>query len=202
MKRYNDDLAPHEINKGFYRNIELGKDVVLQKIEISNQIRGMIVSCVGLSSTSNTNKAAINASINLLAYDNRNVSSGIYGLKASFEWNISEVVWQLEQNIQEFKDMLEILYASQEPSYAGMRRMAQEDYENGRIPDAIRNFLKLSQCFKDDFSVFLSLGLISLFHEEDKEKALEYFDESLEIAKSQSDFYTSYVLLHKAIGVP
>ena len=199
MKRYNDDLAPHEINKGFYRNIELGKDVVLQKIEISNQIRGMIVSCVGLSSTSNTNKAAINASINLLAYDNRNVSSGIYGLKASFEWNISEVVWQLEQNIQEFKDMLEILYASQEPSYAGMRRMAQEDYENGRIPDAIRNFLKLSQCFKDDFSVFLSLGLISLFHEEDKEKALEYFDESLEIAKSQSDFYTSYVLLHKAL---
>jgi tetratricopeptide (TPR) repeat protein len=199
MKRYNDNLAPHEINKGFYRNIELGKDVVLQKIEISNQIRGMIVSHVGLASTSNTNSAAINASINLLAYDDRNASSGIYGLKASFEWNISEVVWQLEQNIQEFKDMIKILYSSQEPSYAGMRRLAQEDYENGRIADAIRNFLKLSQRFKDDFSVFLSLGLISLFHEKDKEKALEYFTESIEIARSQSDFYTSYVLLHKAL---
>lgn len=30
MKRYKDELTPREIKKGFYRNIELGKDVVLQ----------------------------------------------------------------------------------------------------------------------------------------------------------------------------
>jgi hypothetical protein len=70
MKRYKDGLAPREIKEGFYRKIELGKDVVLQRIEISNQLREMIVSHVGLAGTSDTNREAVNAGINLLAYDN------------------------------------------------------------------------------------------------------------------------------------
>ena len=199
MKRYKDGLVPRDIKKGFYRNIELGKDVVLQRIEIGNQIREMITSHVGLSGTSNTNREAINASINLLSYDNRDIGNGMYGLKASFEWNISEVVWQIEQNVQEFKDMIKIIYASLEPSVAELRFLAQEAYEDGRIADAIDNFSKLSECCEDDFSVFLSLGIISLFHEKDKEKALEYFDKAVEIVESQSDFYTSYALLYKAL---
>ena len=198
MKRYKDELVPREIKKGFYRNIELGKDVVLQRIQIGNQIREMIVSHVGLAGTSNTNREAINASINLLAYDNRDVGNGIYGLKASFQWNISEVVWQIEQNVKEFKDMIKIIYAPLDPSFAEMRSLAQKAYENGRIADAVDNFLKLSQCCENDFSVFLSLGIISLFHEKDKEKALGYFNKAIEIVESQSDFYTSYALLYKA----
>ena len=198
MKRYKDELVPREIKKGFYRNIELGKDVVLQRIQISNQIREMIVSHVGLAGTSNTNREAINASINLLAYDNRDVGNGIYGLKASFQWNISEVVWQIEQNVKEFKDMIKIIYAPLDPSFAEMRSLAQKAYEDGRIADAVDNFLKLSQCCENDFSVFLSLGIISLFHEKDKEKALGYFNKAIEIVESQSDFYTSYALLYKA----
>ena len=200
MKRYKkDELVPREIKEGFYRNIELGKDVVLQRIEISNQIREMIASHIGLSGTSNTNREAINTSINLLAYDNRDIGNGMYGLKASFEWNISEVVWQIEQNVKEFKDMIKIIYDSQEPSFSELRSVAQEDYENGRIADAIDNFSKLSQCFENDFSVFLTLGIISLFHEKDKEKALENFNKAVEIVESQSDFYTSYTLLYKAL---
>jgi len=199
MKRFKDGLGQRDIRKGFYRNIELGKDVVLQRIEIGNQIREMITSHIGLSRTSNTNREAINASINLLSYDNRDVGNGMYGLKASFEWNISEVVWQIEQNVQEFKDMIKVIYASLEPSVAELRFLAQEDYENGRIADAVDNFSKLSQCCEDDFSVFLSLGIISLFHEKDKEKALEHFNKAVEIVEPQSDFYMSYALLYKAL---
>lgn len=69
MKRYKDELTPREIKKGFYRNIELGKDVVLQRIEISNQIRDMIVSHVGLAGTTNANRNAISAGVNLLTYE-------------------------------------------------------------------------------------------------------------------------------------
>ncbi len=159
----------------------------------------MIASHIGLSGTSDTNREAVNASINLLAYDNRNVGDGIYGLKASFEWNIAEVAWQIEQNIREFKDLLEIVYDSQDPSFAGMRRLAQSAYEDGSMADAMHYFLKLSQNFQNDFSVFLSLGIIRLFHEDDKEKALEYFNKAIEIVESQSDFYTSYTLLYKAL---
>ena len=140
MKRYKEGLVPREIKKGFYKNIELGKDVILQRITISNQLREMIASHVGLAGTSDTNREAVNASINLLAYDNRNIGNGIYGLKASFEWNIAEVVWQIEQNLKEFKDMLNIVYASQDPSFAEMRRLAQEAYENGRMADATDQF--------------------------------------------------------------
>jgi tetratricopeptide (TPR) repeat protein len=199
MKRYKDGLVPRDIKKGFYRNIELGKDVVLQRIEIGNQIREMITSHIGLSGTSNTNREAINASINLLSYDDRDIGNGMYGMKASFEWNISEVVWQIEQNVEEFKDMIKIIYDSQEPSFSELRSLAQEDYENGRIADAINNFSKLAQCCENDFSVFLSLGIINLFHEKDKEKALENFNKAVEIVESQSDFYTSYALLYKAL---
>ncbi len=69
----------------------------------------MIASHVGLAGTSDTNREGINASVNLFAYDNRNVGNGIYGLKASFEWNIAEVDWQIEQNVKEFKDMIKII---------------------------------------------------------------------------------------------
>jgi len=152
MKRHKkDELVPREIKKGFYSDIELGKEVVLQRIEISNQIREMIASHIGLSGTANTNREAINSSINLLAYDNRDVGNGMYGLKASFEWNISEVVWQIEQNVQEFKEMIKIIYASLEPSVVELRSSAQEAYENGRIADAIGNFSKLYEYCEDDF---------------------------------------------------
>jgi hypothetical protein len=58
-------------------------------------------------------------------------------LKASFQWNISEVVWQIEQNVKEFKDMIKINYASLNPSFAEMRSLARKAYENGRITDAV-----------------------------------------------------------------
>jgi hypothetical protein len=120
----------------------------------------VIVSHVGLAGTTNTNRNVISAGINLLTYDNRNIGNGIYGLKAAFEWNISEVVWQIEQNIKEFRDMLKILYAPLESSFEKMRFLAQEAYEEGKIADAVDNFLKLSQRCKNDFSVFLSLVII------------------------------------------
>jgi len=74
---------------------------------------------------------------------------------------------------------IKIIYDSQEPSFLELRFQAQEDYENGRIADALDNFSKLSQSCENDFSVFLSLGIISLFQEKDKEKALEYFDKAV-----------------------
>ena len=200
MKRFNkDDLVPREIKQGFYRNIELGKDVVLQRIEISNQIREMIISHVGLACATDTNRGAVNAGINLLTYDNRDIGNGIFGLKAAFEWNIAEVVWQIEQNVKEFKELLKIFYDSLDPAIARLILKAQEAYEKGKIADAEDKFQELSQQCEDDFSIFLSLGIISLFHKKDKEKALEYFSKAVEISKPQSDFYTSYALMYKAL---
>lgn len=109
------------------------------------------------------------------------------------------MVWQIEQNSRDFKDMLRVLYASQNVSLINMRFLAQEAYEEGKIADALSMYLGLSQKYQDDFSVFLSLGIIYLFYEKNKNKALDNFNKAVEIAKSQSDYYTSYALLYKAL---
>ena len=198
MKRFGDGLVLRGMKGGFYQGIKLGQNVTLQKIDIGNQIREMITSQVGLVSTYETNREIISEGISQLSYM-RDVGNGIFGLKAAFEWNISEVVWQIEQNTKDFKDMLKALYASQDVSLLNMRFLAQGAYEEGKIADALAIYLELSQKYQDDFSVFLSLGMINLFYEKNKEKALDNFNKAIEIAKPQSDYYTSYTLLYKAL---
>ncbi len=201
METYKDELAPWEKKKGYYKSIELGKDVFVQRVDIRNQIREMIASQIVLTSTTITSKKIIDEKIDSLAYDIRNIGNGIFGLKAAFEWGISEVVWQIEQNTKEFKELLRVLYASQDILIKDMRNEAQESYEKGDVANALEVYLELSQAFKNDFSVYISLGIICLFHEINKEKALDYFNKAAEIAKTQSGYYTSYALLYKALIV-
>jgi tetratricopeptide (TPR) repeat protein len=199
MKRFKDGLISREMKGSYYQGIKLGQEVTLQKIDISNQIREMITSHVELVSTTKTNREIIGEAISHLTYSIREVGNGIFGLKAAFEWDISEVVWQIEQNTRDFKDMLKVLYASQDVSLMNMRFLAQGAYEEGKIADALSIYSELSQNYHDDFSVFLSLGIICFFHEKNKEKALDNFNKAIEIVKLQSDYYTSYALLHKAL---
>jgi tetratricopeptide (TPR) repeat protein len=51
-----------------------------------------------------------------------------------------------------------------------------------------------------DFSVHMSIGIIYLFHEANKEKALDSFDKAITHAGKQSAaYYKSYALLYKAL---
>ncbi len=199
MERFNEKLSSREMKGGHYQGIKLGQEVTLQKIDISNQIREMLTSQVGLVSATDANREIIGEVISHLTYNMREVGNGIFGLKAAFEWDISDVVWQIEQNTRDFKDMIRVLYASQDVSLLNMRLLAQGAYEEGKIADALSIYLELSQKYQDDFSVFLSLGIICFFYEKNKEKALDNFNKAIETAKSQSDYYTSYALLNKAL---
>lgn len=199
MKEYIDELAPWEKKKGYYQNIEPGKKVFAQRMDIRNQIREMIVTQIGITSTTVTSKEIVNDIINSIADDDRNIGNGIFGLKAAFEWGISEVVWQIEQNTKEFKNIIKVLYAPLSKLLKDMRLEAQVAYEKGKMADALINYLELSQVNKKDFSVYISLGIFYLFYEVNKEKALYNFDKAIEITKSHSDYYTSYALLYKAL---
>ncbi len=198
MKRFKDELNSGGMKGGHYQEIKLGREVTLQKIDINNQIRDMVTYNIELAGTTSTNREIIGEAISHLTHNMREVGNGIFGLKAAFEWNISDVVWQIEQNTRDFKDMLKALYASQDASLMNMRLLAQDAYEGGEIADALSIYSELSQKYQDDFSVFMSLGIISLFYEKNKEKALDNFNKAIEIARSQSDYYTSYALLYKA----
>ncbi|MBS1257283.1 MAG: hypothetical protein MAG551_00325 [Candidatus Scalindua arabica] len=81
MERFNDKLTTREMKGGHYQGIKLGQDVILQKIDISNQIREMITSQVGLVSTTDANREIIGEAISYLTYSIREVGNGIFGLK-------------------------------------------------------------------------------------------------------------------------
>ena len=198
MKRFKDERISRGMKGGYYQEIILGQEVTLQKIDISNQIRDMITYNIELVGTTSTNREIIGEAISHLTYNTREAGNGIFGLKAAFEWNISDVVWQIEQNTRDFKDMLKVLYASQDASLTNMRFSAQDAYEGGKIADALSIYSELSQKYQDDFSVFLSLGIICLFYEKNNNKALDNFNKAIEVARLHSDYYTSYALLYKA----
>ena len=43
-------------------------------------------------------------------YDIKSVGQGMSGLKAAFEWGISDVVWYIEKNTEEFRDVIMDMY--------------------------------------------------------------------------------------------
>ena len=64
---------------------------------------------------------------------------------------------------------------------------------------ALEIFTDIESQIKNDFSIYMSLGIISLFHKIDKNKALGYFDKAARYVRLHSDYYTNYALLYQAL---
>ena len=127
------------------------------------------------------------------------VTDGMSSLQASFEWGISEVVWQIEQNRNVLINILEVLMAPLNTQAKERRKRAEEAYANGWIDDAEEEFLASEKLNKYDFSIHISLGTIYLFNKLNKNKALEYYEKAIKYAKPKSPYYASYALLHKGL---
>ncbi len=199
LNTYIDELAPWEKKKDHYRDIQLGKDVITQKGDIKSQALEMITSQIASTNEIIASQNIMIDTINDLACDMQSIENGIYGMKAAFEWGISDVVWQIEQNSHKLKDILELLYVSSDRRIKNLRWDAEEYYGSGKIDQALESFLDLSTENQYDFSVHMSIGIIYLFHKIDKEKALDFFDKAIDHAGKQYSFYTSYALLYKAL---
>lgn len=152
--------------------------------KVNNELKGM--------------SSKIDAISGVLTYGLEDIREGMYGLKAAFEWGISNVVWQLEQNRAEYKRILEVLQSPLDTKAKELRKRGEEAYLNEWTEDALQDFLESEQINRYDFFVHISLGMIYLFYKKDDEKALEYFDKAMKYAKPKSNYYTSYALLHKA----
>ncbi len=61
------------------------------------------------------------------------IGNGILGIKAAFEWGISDVVWQIEQDRVRLKDILKTLYTSFSKRTRELRLETSEDYGKGLI---------------------------------------------------------------------
>jgi len=145
LNTYIDELAPWEKKKEHYRDIQLGQDVRTQKIDIKNQATKMITSQIASTNATIASQNLIIDTINELTYDVEDIGNGIFGIKAAFEWGISDVVWQIEQDSVRLKDILKLLYTSSDKRTRKLRLETSEEYGNGQINQALANYLTLSR---------------------------------------------------------
>lgn len=199
MPFYTNKVAPWERKNEYYSNIQLGKDVKTQTEVISRQTQAMHEAQLAQTSATIVSQERISEGIEGLGYGIESVSRGIAGLQASFEWGISEVVWQIEQNRKELRSILEVLSAPLDTQAKELRKRAEEAYANGWFEDALEDFFESEKKNRYDFSIHISIGMIYLFNQINKEKALEYFDKAIKYASPKSNYHTSLALLHKAL---
>ena len=193
------ELAPWEEKRKYYKDIQLGKDPEAQINAISNQTREMIASQIAAKNDIIASDGIIDDAADSFTYGIQSVKNGIFGLKAAFEWGISDVVWQIEMSRQELKDTLNTIYASHDEKTKELRKQAKDAYDSGKVNDTFGIFLKLLNEAGDDFTVHMSLGIIHLFNKIEKEKAFAYFNDAMNQAKQQSVYYASYALLYKGL---
>ena len=199
MSLYLNELSPWERKQEYYNTIQLGKDVRTQTGVISRSTQAMIAAQMASTSVIIASRERISEGIDNLAYGVERVEQGIYGLQAAFEWGISEVVWQIEQNRKELRSILEVLSAPLDTQAKELRKSAEEAYANGWFEDSLEDFFESERKNRYDFSIHISIGMIYLFNKIDKEKALEYFDKAIKYATPKSKYHTSFALLHKAL---
>ena len=155
MPLYLNELAPWERKNEYYHTIQLGKDVKEQTHAINRQTKAMIASQMASTNAVIASQERISEGIDSLAYGVERVEQGIYELKSAFEWGISEVVWQIEQNREVLKSILEVLMAPLDTQAKERRKRGEEAFTNGWIDDAEEEFLESEKLNRFDFSIHI-----------------------------------------------
>jgi len=191
-------LSITEQRNDYYGNIKLGNDLNQQTQMIQSCTKQMIKAQAKVANEIVSSQNRIKEGVDILSYQIEDVANGMQGLKAAFEFGISEVVWQIEQNREVLKNILEVLLAPLDTQAKELRKRAEEAYSNGWIDEALDDFLKSEIKNKYDFSVHISIGIIYLFSKKSKEKSIEYFEKAIKYSKPKSPYHTSFALLHAA----
>ncbi len=138
----------------------------------------------------------INSGIDELVFGIDRVSDGLENLASAFEWGFSELIWQLEQQTERMKEILNVLQKPLDTQAKELKKRAEYAYKNGWINDALEDFLESEKKNRYDYTIYQYLGNIYLFHEKKPENALEYYEKALKYASPRSHYHASYALLH------
>jgi tetratricopeptide (TPR) repeat protein len=199
MELYLNELAPWERKKEYLHHIQLGKDVKSQTVILQDAMNKQMNVQLASASAIIESQGRITEGLGELSIGIDRVEQGLEGLQATFEWGVSEVVWQIEQNREELKSILEVLMAPLDTQAKERRKRAENAYSNGWMDDAEEEFLEAEKLNRYDFAIHISLGMIYLFHKIDKSKSIVYFEKAFKYALPESKYYASYALLYKAL---
>ncbi len=199
MDTYINKLAPWEIKNTYYKDVKLGKSVRDIKIILKGQTEEMFKARIASVDTIVSSKDIREDVIKEISYDIKSIGLGMGGVKAAFEWGISEVVWLIEKNTEDLRNIMMSLYKVPDKQIDDLRDKADYAFAMDNMDEALERYTELNSIIKDDFSACISLGMIFLFRKIDKEKALVYFDRAAKYVRRYSTYYTSYALLYKAL---
>ncbi len=199
MDTYLDKLAPWEERRAYYNNIKPGNSITKMKEALKKQTQKMITAQIASTDSIISSQERKDDVIQDIEYDIKSVGKGMFGLKAAFEWGISDVVWLIEKDTEDFKEVMIAISRASNTQIDRLRDKAEGAYASGKMDNALVYFTELEPYTTKDFSVCTSLGMIYLFHKINKKKALEYFEKAVKYARSLSAYYASYALLYKAL---
>ena len=199
MDTYIDKLAPWEKRNAYYKDVKLGKSVQDIKIILKNQTVEMIKAQIASADKIISSQDIREDVIKEIGYDIKSVGQGMGGLKAAFEWGISDVVWFIEKDTEDLRSVMMNIYMAPDRQIDELRSKADNAFAMEDMNGALESFTELETFIRDDFSACISIGMICLFHKIDKEKALDYFDRAIKYIRPYSTYYTSYALLYMAL---
>ncbi len=199
MDTYVDTLAPWEKKNAYYDDVKLGKEVHELKKILKNQTDVMIAAQIDSADEIVSSQEVAEEAVQEISYSTKDVGHGMGGLKAAFEWGISDVVWCLEKETEELQDVMMNIYKVPDGKMDQLRHKADDLFARDDMAGAMEIFKEIESLISDDFSICISCGMIYLFHNIDKEMALVYFDRAIRYVKPYSTYYTSYALLYKAL---
>ena len=162
MKLYLNELAPWERKREYLNNIQLGKDVKAQTSILRDAINSQTRAHLASASAIIVSQEKIANDIGNLAIGLDAIGQGIEGLQATFDLGISEVVWQIEQNREVLRNILEILMAPLDTQAKERKKRAEQAYANGWFEEAEEEFLeseKLNTAILGEFCLLLLIGV-------------------------------------------
>ena len=198
---YNKELSPWEKKPSIFKNVKFGylenihKNIEAIKEGIAIQNEAWLKS----AKPSFVAKDQLQEAISYFEIDDSDISMGISGINASFEWGISDVLWLVEQQRSEFIQMMQKSNANGNPTAAKLKSNAQNAYSKGWFEESLKDYLKVEKRENAEFSVYASIAMIYLFHQVNKERALDYFTKAYNFVKSTSSFYASFALTFQAL---
>jgi len=108
---YLNQIAPWEEKKQYHEVIRLGNNLREQTEAIKSasqaQIKAQLESASSIIASNERVTSIIENGLNEISVGISDISCGLHGLRAAFEWGISEVVWQIEQSNKYLLDILD-----------------------------------------------------------------------------------------------
>jgi len=131
-----------------------------------------------------------------LASESADVSSSLGDLAATFEWGLTELIWHAQQQTALLRQLSDQLAAPLDMQAKELRKRAEYAYGQRWYEEALEDFLVAAEKNPYDFIVQHYIGNILLFHKEDPDGSVEYFERAAKFALPRAPMCAAFSLLH------